>query len=426
MRSTIVAGLTYAALLPFGAEGDLQADLDLVAAETSAKYNCTIAVSALVPDKKINVTSVAGKVSFLHGAPSTSPTEQFIWGSITKISTGSAILRLVEEGKITIDDTIPQYVDPMIAQMHSVDPDGFKYNSSEDLWGPEVADVTIRHLATMSSGIPDFDTAKPWPPPPVDPLRATIYNNSAHDYLPPELFSLPWVATGKLEFKPGTKAFAYSSTNFMLLGLILAQQAGAASWMSYDQSSFMTPSVRHALPTVDYVKCGAPADVTRLHGYDRTTYNGKNATIPGTDVVSVHGVFGGWTASDFTATVADAAAFAYAVYGPNSDLLTPAMQQVMIPGDTMYGFATFNLTGETGYAPPMGTAYGHIGATYGFDSMLSYHPEIGATIAIASNLENDDQTHPSETLCLAFAAVKNAVSGTSDVCQYTKEGYYGG
>jgi len=33
----------------------------------------------------------------------------------------------------------------------------------------------------------------------------------------------------------------------------------------------------------------------------------------------------------------------------------------MIPGDTMYGFATFNLTGETGYAPPMGTAYGHIG-----------------------------------------------------------------
>jgi len=193
MRSTIVAGLTYAALLPFGAEGDLQADLDLVAAETSAKYNCTIAVSALVPDKKINVTSVAGKVSFLHGAPSTSPTEQFIWGSITKISTGSAILRLVEEGKITIDDTIPQYVDPMIAQMHSVDPDGFKYNSSEDLWGPEVADVTIRHLATMSSGIPDFDTAKPWPPPPVDPLRATIYNNSAHDYLPPELFSLPWV-----------------------------------------------------------------------------------------------------------------------------------------------------------------------------------------------------------------------------------------
>ena len=74
-------------------------------------------------------------------------------------------------------------------------------------------------------------------------------------------------------------------------------------------------------------------------------------------------------------------------------------------------------------------------ATYGFDSMLSYHPEIGATIAIArfvheplhvfalqprvsqqreslitytylrprSNLENDDQTHPSETLCLAFA-----------------------
>lgn len=29
-------------------------------------------------------------------------------GSITKISTGTAILRLVEEGKIKLDDTIPQ------------------------------------------------------------------------------------------------------------------------------------------------------------------------------------------------------------------------------------------------------------------------------------------------------------------------------
>ena len=40
------------------------------------------------------------------------------------------------------------------------------------------------------------------------------------------------------------------------------------------------------------------------------------------------GVFSGWTASDFTSTVADAAKFAYYVYGPNSELLTEESQQV--------------------------------------------------------------------------------------------------
>jgi hypothetical protein len=35
----------------------------------------------------------------------------------------------------------------------------------------------------------------------------------------------------------------------------------------------------------------------------------------------------------------------------------------------------------------MGVAYGHIGATYGFDTMLSYHPALDLTLAIGSNLE---------------------------------------
>jgi len=40
---------------------------------------------------------------------------------------------------------------------------------------------------------------------------------------------------------------------------------------------------------------------------------------------AIAGVFGGWTASDFTATVADAAAFAYAVRGrPREDLFFTA------------------------------------------------------------------------------------------------------
>ena len=60
----------------------------------------------------------------------------------------------------------------------------------------------------------------------------------------------------------------------MLLGLILAQQAGVESWRDFDQASFLPESVRESLPSFRYMKTGAPLDATRMHGYDRTTYNG--------------------------------------------------------------------------------------------------------------------------------------------------------
>ena len=279
----------------------------------------------------------------------------------------------------------------------------------------------------MTSGIPDFDTAKPWPPPPKDPLRATIYANPSEDYTPASLIDVPWVYKGALDFTPGTKQ-RYSSTNFMLLGLVLAHFAEAKQWDAYDQKSFLPPAVARTLPSVKYVQHGAPSDHSRVHGYDRTSYNGHNSkALPGTDVHAVHGVFGGWTASDYTSTVADAARFAHAVYGKERAILDAEHVAIMIPTSPFYGFATFNLTGQTGQAPENGgTAYGHIGATYGYQSMLLYNPDMDVSIAIASNMENDDQTHPSDTLCSAFNAVRNAVTGATDDCVYKKGGYYGG
>jgi hypothetical protein len=112
-----------------------------------------------------------------------------------------------------------------------------------------------------------FDTAKPYPLPPTDSLRATIYANASEDFTPPLLLSVPWVATGALDWMPGTKQ-DYSSTNFVLLGLILAYHSGADSWDQYDQRAFLPPAVAKELPSVKYVRHGAPKDVTRLHGYD--------------------------------------------------------------------------------------------------------------------------------------------------------------
>ena len=54
---------------------------------------------------------------------------------------------------------------------------------------------------------------------------------------------------------------------------------------------------------------GAPAERTKVHGYDRTSYNGGDpAARPGRDVWRVAGVYAGWTASDVRHTRAAAAA----------------------------------------------------------------------------------------------------------------------
>ena len=64
---------------------------------------------------------------------------------------------------------------------------------------------------------------------------------------------------------------------------------------------------------------GAPDKWTSVHGYDRTSYNGADPTkLPGTDVWKVAGVYGGWTASDLTANVADVARLGYDIHSTSS------------------------------------------------------------------------------------------------------------
>lgn len=56
--------------------------------------------------------------------------------------------------------------------------------SLEELFGPEVVNVTVRDLLGMTSGIPDFDTATPNGRAPTDSLRAAVYANPDNQFGP--------------------------------------------------------------------------------------------------------------------------------------------------------------------------------------------------------------------------------------------------
>jgi len=220
---------------------------------------------------------------------------RFAWGSITKMWTGASIMQLVAKGSLKLDEPFAPHVDAQLADMKRVGFPGMdSFSKVSDLWGDAVNAVTIRNLLAMQSGIPDFDTANPSRfGPDTDTFRATVYAHPCTDYLETTLMSLPWVATHKLTSKPG-QGFHYSSTNFGLLGLILARHAGVTSPpLAFNQSSFLPPQFRSVADEMHWAIRGSPHDNGVVDGYDRTDYNGQDPKKhpAGVPVAGVHGVF---------------------------------------------------------------------------------------------------------------------------------------
>ena len=122
----------------------------------------------------------------------------FHWASITKTFTGIAIMQLRDRGLLSLDDPIVKYV-PEFGKVHN--PYG------------EVAQVTIRHMMTHSSGLrgPTWPWGgdQPWHP----------YEPTEWDQL---VAMLPYT---QLNFAPGTK-YSYSNPGVIFLGRIIQRLSG--------------------------------------------------------------------------------------------------------------------------------------------------------------------------------------------------------
>lgn len=120
-------------------------------------------------------------------------TDHFRVGSITKTFVVTALLQLVDQGKVSLDDTISNYIPDV--------PNGDK--------------ITLRQLANMTSGLPNYTKNKDW--------LEVFLKEKAKIWTPEELlkyaFSLP------NNFEPGTK-FEYCNTNTVLLGLVIEKISG--------------------------------------------------------------------------------------------------------------------------------------------------------------------------------------------------------
>lgn len=427
LRATTSLSLAIAAVaaVPEG----LQQSLQEIANAESLKWNCSYSISFYSASGAVSVA--AGIIDGHERAAQ--PTDNYAWGSVTKVLTGSSILRLVGEGKFGLDDEVAPLVDPFLAKLAKANPkQGF--SSMAELWGAQnVSGTTVRQLLHMSSGVPDFDTATPCEGArggciPRDSLRALLYSKPNDAYSPTELMNVPWVAH---QWKPchrmlpGLPLFCYSSTNFMLLGMILANFLNASTWSSLDQTVFLPQPVASQLR---FGVTGSPSDYTEVHGFDRTSYNVPPGQHNDHDDWKVDGVFSGWTASDIVAPSSAIAEMIYDVYGPPAAVAPKELVAQMVPHGPLefYGLATHNLGHMTGQKGKYGEGYGHLGATYGYQSVVAYFPELKFSLAVATNMETDFQQQPADAMCLSYNAVASKLLGQQIHCTYSTGGYYSG
>jgi len=181
--------------------------LDHLVSSTMAQQSVP-ALSIAVIDHGHVSTRAYGWADLENCVPATDTT-LFGLGSISKHFTAVGALLLVRAGKLTLDDPITKYL-----------PEG------TGVWDS----VTVRHLLTHTSGIPDYcgdDDKYP---------SITLDRASSPDT--PTL--VRQIAAAKLNFRPGDD-WAYSNTGFLLLSVLIERVSGE-SFPAYMREHVFVPA----------------------------------------------------------------------------------------------------------------------------------------------------------------------------------------
>ena len=292
-----------------------------------------------------------GSANLEHDVPATAQTVHRI-GSVTKQFTAVAIMRLVEQGKLSLDDDVTKYVPN--APTHG-------------------RRILVRHLLNHTSGIPSYTDV------------GAAFGRRARMDLPHDSL-LAIVREDSLQFDPGTH-FYYNNTGYYLLGMIIERLTGK-SYGDYLRDSLFVPN---GLTSSMYCSV-APIIKRRASGYDRgpnglvnTDYLSMNLPFAAGSLCSTVGDLVKWTGLLHSGKLVNASSFAA--------MTTPVK---LTSGRPMsYGFG---LSIDT-----LGThrRVHHGGGINGFISELAYYPNDSLTIVVLANTA----PAPSEQIAQAIARV---------------------
>lgn len=265
-------------------------------------------------------------------------------GSVTKTFTATAVLQLADRGLVNLDAPIASYLDGI----------------------PGGAAITVRQLANMRSGLPDYqDNAE---------FAKAVTANPTRDFTAEEL--LGWAFAAPAAFPPGQQ-YRYSNTNYVLLGLLVQKVSGKALTAYLADRIFGPLAMAHSsFPT------SAQFPDPHARGYTDPVEPG-GSPVDATD----------WSAS-FTgaagaiiSTLDDMRIWMPAL--ANGTLISPSLQQ-----QRLYSPPTPGLPAGVGYGMGVFTTagwIGHNGSVPGYQTVAIHLPQGRMTVVI---MVNTDITKP--------------------------------
>ncbi|MEP6634524.1 MAG: serine hydrolase domain-containing protein [Luteimonas sp.] len=174
--------------------------------------------------------------------------DAFNIASITKTFTAVAVLRLVDQRRLSLDAKLANILDPaLVSQI------------------PNSDRITVAQLLDHSSGIyatnNDMAYVSTLLGPKADPM---------HVWLPQELVALAYVNRSKPKGEPGSGHY-YSDTNYVLLGLIVQHVVGKSFKQHVEETIFKPLGMNSTYFYSDRLGVGAEADGRVTQGYLRST-----------------------------------------------------------------------------------------------------------------------------------------------------------
>jgi D-alanyl-D-alanine carboxypeptidase len=289
--------------------------------------------------------------------------DHFRIGSNTKTMTGTALLQLVQKGRIALDDPVSKY-------------------------RPDVSNgdhITIAQLLDMRSGLDTYSN--------IVSFNRTLDDDPTKAWNPEELAALGLALPPK--FPPGA-GFFYSNTNTVLAGLIIEKLTGkklqdVLKTQIFDtlklSNTLLPPTTSNAMPN--------PHPQGYLYGTNVSTIasaalpdDEQKAALAGTllpdDVTDMNPSWG-WAAGAAISNAEDLATYVKALVA--GGLLDTALQRTRLdsvtptnpsdPGSASYGLALAKF----------GPMLGHDGSLPGFQSFMGYDPVKQNTLIVLTNLQ---------------------------------------
>lgn len=271
---------------------------------------------------------------------------KFNLGSMNKMFTAIAIMQLVEDGKISVDDRIiehmPEYPNQEVAET-----------------------VTIHQLLTHTSGMGNFFTQE--------------YRDTTKDRYKELDDYLPLFADRSLQFEPGSIG-AYSNAGYIVLGLIIEVTTGQ-TYFDYIEENI-------------YQKCGMTD--TGSYEVDRVVPNiaigyAGNLRNYGDESSNFYVLpYKGSSAGGGYSTAHDLLKFSRCLV--NHQLLSPEFTDILLEEKGSRPFP--GMEGEYAYGFMVSTidnhrVVGHGGSFPGVCAMLDIYLDLGYTAVTLSNSSND-------------------------------------